>query len=144
MKDLVIALIAYLKTKDALAAFLNKLDNAILALAVSDLSHLDTFFTEKEVAMILSVVKNVTELRDLREQLTRTEVITVKLSFKPAALFEKNITDYISKSIKEPCVTQIVYDRSLIAGATVDYKGKYRDYSLKSKLEDWHRRKDLA
>jgi hypothetical protein len=138
MNQLVGELIFYLKTKEALTYFLHRIDSALMDLSTApELSRLNAYFTMKEMAMISSTVKNITDFQGLKEELSRAEVFTIKLAFRPSAFFENILIDTVIKSTPQACVVQILTDRHIMGGAVVDFKGKYRDYSLKSAVEEW-------
>ena len=143
MKELVADLVAYLKTKDNLTDFLSRLDTALLDLSLSDLSQLNLYFTHQEIALLATTISDVNQLKELRARLSRIAVFTVKLAFKPSAFFESQVNNFIIKAVKDLCVIQIVFDRSILGGAIIDFQGKYRDYSLRAAIEEWRRKRAL-
>jgi len=141
MKELLQELVPYLKTKDAMSYFVNRIDTAILELSSSDVTHLDNYFTLKEMGTLTKYIISFDDLKKLREELMQIPVITIKIAFRPSAYFESMLTDSILRAVKEFCVVQIVFDHHLLGGAVVDFKGRYRDYSVSGAINEWRRRK---
>ena len=141
MKELVSELVPYLKTKDAMSYFINRIDTAVLELSSSDVSHLDNYFTIKEMSTLVKYITSFDDLKALREELMQIPVITVKIAFRASAYFESVLTDSILRFVKEACVVQILFDRHLLGGAVVDFKGKYRDFSMAGAINEWRRRR---
>lgn len=141
MNEIILELVEYLRTKNALAEFNKRVDHAMLELQTGDMSTLSNYFSTQEVVLLQKAVRTVDDLQAIRAKLSQVEVFTVQLGFRPTAFFEYNLQQMISKQVKEPCVINIVTVNNLLGGAVVDYKGVYRDYSLKSAITVWRAQK---
>lgn len=87
---------------------------------------------------VAEIIKVETENKD-KEQYLKTlkkEILTlpeVKLiiAFEPPITFISKVYDLIQNSMKEKIVLDIIFDRQVIGGAIIIYRGKYIDFSFR-------------
>lgn len=142
--DVLQELVAFLRTKDALADLNKRIDHALLELSAGDVAQLPQYLSSQEYTILQKGISKLEDLHAIRARLAQVEVFTVQLGFRPNAFFEYTLQQMILKAVKEPCVVNIVTVKQILGGATVDYKGTYRDYSLKSAIGAWRERKQLT
>ncbi|PIR43892.1 hypothetical protein COV24_00370 [candidate division WWE3 bacterium CG10_big_fil_rev_8_21_14_0_10_32_10] len=70
-------------------------------------------------------------IKFLREYLINIPILTVHLAFMPSFELLGRMFSYINESTTEKVPLKIKYDPSLIAGATFEYKGVFKDFSIK-------------
>ena len=62
--------------------------------------------------------------------------VKLTLAFFPSPEFLKKITSWLSNEIGRKSVVDVSVDEKIIAGATIEYDGEYRDYSFAAKLDE--------
>lgn len=99
-----------------------------LSLKVSEI--IKTFISEKDK-------KDVQEsLITLKNKLQALKAITLTLAFSPTGDSIKKISSWIKENLGEEFIFEIEEDPTIIGGAIIVYKGKYKNLSLKKKLEE--------
>lgn len=73
--------------------------------------------------------------RRLKEKLLNLPKVKIEIAFEPSEEFVKKISDFINSSAKEKIILEISVKPSIIAGATIERGGIFRDYSYADKLE---------
>ncbi|OGM27974.1 hypothetical protein A2962_03575 [Candidatus Woesebacteria bacterium RIFCSPLOWO2_01_FULL_39_61] len=71
-------------------------------------------------------------LKKIKEELNSFKALKLTLAFEPT---ESNIEKFsyaVKKYLGEKVVIEFSYNPTLIAGCTLTYEGKYRDFSMKS------------
>lgn len=71
-------------------------------------------------------------LKKIKEELTSFKTLKLTLAFEPT---ESNIEKFsyaVKKYLGEKVVIEFSYNPALIAGCTVIFEGRYRDFSMKS------------
>lgn len=82
-----------------------------------------------------SPAQNIQALSWLRKEIkTLVPVFYITVAFRADEGFEALIISQLEKTVQGPFVVRINSDPSLIAGCTLSFKGKFKDYSLKTKL----------
>ncbi len=71
-------------------------------------------------------------------------ILRLTLAFEPSETAINDISDWARNNIEERIILDLTLDRRLLGGALIEYKGKYYDYSLKTKLEEIFAREDLT
>lgn len=70
-------------------------------------------------------------------QINTVTVLTIYLTFEPDEASLTQIGDYARKTFANPTLLlDIKYDPRLIAGAALTWKGVYKDYSLKARINE--------
>lgn len=73
----------------------------------------------------------------LEGQINKVAVLTIYLTFEPDEVSLMQIGDYARKTFANPTLLlDIKYDPRLIAGAALTWKGVYKDYSLKARINE--------
>lgn len=84
-------------------------------------------FTPKETGLIFD---------DLEKTLPQIPLVTLYLAFEPGETEIAQIGTYLRANFKNIQLFEIKYNPDLIGGAALSYKGTYRDYSLRKKIDD--------
>lgn len=71
----------------------------------------------------------------LRDYLQNLPKVRLELAFKPSSDFIKKMATFIRSDSGKTIVLDIEVKPAILAGATIEYNGNYRDYSYSSKLE---------
>ena len=71
---------------------------------------------------------------DLREEISKLPILTITLAISPTLELVKELNDWVIANVKGFAATDFVVDKSLIAGAIVEFKGKTRDHSARKLL----------
>ena len=73
---------------------------------------------------------------ELEKKLTEIHALIIYLTFEPDDSSLTQIGEFARKTFNNPTlILDIKYDPTLVAGTALSWKGIYRDYSLKSSLE---------
>ena len=107
-------------TKQELDHLLQKLDHLIL-----------NMYSGKRI--VSSSQNKAYNLQSVRSQLMRLQEVNINLSGNPSKELLKKIKKWFEQENLK-AVLNINVDKDLLGGMTIDYKGKYKDYSLKSKM----------
>lgn len=76
-------------------------------------------------------------LQQLIEELKKLQVIGVTVAFEPSDHFIAKLNNEISAAAGQKVVLDISVDPKIVGGLVIEYQGKYRDYSLKSKVDEF-------
>lgn len=74
--------------------------------------------------------------RELKEYLQNLPKVKIELAFEPREEFVKKISDFINKDSKEKSVLDISIKPAILAGATIEHRGIFKDYSYPDKLRN--------
>jgi len=74
--------------------------------------------------------------RGVMEYAEKTPSVKLNLAFLPSEEFLKKITKWLADELGKKVVVDISVDEKIIAGATIEYGGEYRDYSFAAKLNE--------
>lgn len=134
-----------IKTKDDADLLLGEIDILLRSLYDSGGGGFDSVMATKIRASIsnqLSEIfsKNISLdkkvfLEGLRDVLGRLEEVGVTLSFEPSRDTIERLANFVKKQIGESAVLNIGCDPSIIGGAVIIYKGKYKDFSFRRIFE---------
>ncbi len=73
---------------------------------------------------------------NLHTQIASLEVLTLYLTFEPDETTLTQLGEYVRKTFNRMVLLDTKYDPNLIAGAALVWKGLYKDFSLRSKIEE--------
>ena len=73
--------------------------------------------------------------KELKSHLLSLPKVKMELAFDPEPAFVKKISEFVGKSLNSPAVLDISVKPAIIAGATIEFNGMFKDYSYKDKLE---------
>lgn len=76
-------------------------------------------------------------LEDLKSKLKNYEILTLTLAIAPSEKIVESISTWARKNIQENILLELLYEHSIIAGATIIFKGRYKDHSFKKPLEEF-------
>ena len=74
-------------------------------------------------------------LHGIKDIVTHLPTVTISLAFTPTPRFLDRISGWLFENFKEPILLDLVIDQEIAGGAIVAFKGIYRDYSLRKKME---------
>ena len=72
----------------------------------------------------------------LREQLQKFKVLKLSIAFEPREFTIDNLLAWVLKNLGFGIVLDIKTDKTILAGTIIEFEGKYKDLSLKKKLEE--------
>lgn len=78
-----------------------------------------------------------------RNTIQSLPVITMHLAFEPTQDTVASFSNWFLVTLKKEVLLDLVLDQSLIGGCAIEYKGKYKEYSVKKKLEELYNLKEL-
>lgn len=73
---------------------------------------------------------------EFQKSISTLETLTIYLTFDPDEQTLTNLGEHVRKTFGRIIMLDIKYDPNLIAGAALVWKGLYKDYSLRSKIEE--------
>lgn len=73
---------------------------------------------------------------ELQKQITKLQTLTLYLTFDPDTDSIQQIGEFARKTFSQLIILDIKYDSNLIAGSALVWKGVYKDYSLRSKIDE--------
>ena len=71
----------------------------------------------------------------LEEEIQKIQALTLYLTFDPDETTIMSIGEFVRRTFGSLILLDIKYNPNLIAGAAIVWKGIYKDYSLRSKIE---------
>jgi hypothetical protein len=74
-------------------------------------------------------------LEGLKKQIGKLNVLRLVIAFEPTESNVNRIHEWVKENIGNSVIPDIVCDQSVLAGAVIIYKGKYKDFSLRRVLE---------
>lgn len=75
-------------------------------------------------------------LTDMNKMIASLPVLTLTIAFEPNEQTLKSLSEWFIINLKKQVLFSISVDRSLIAGATLSYNGKYLDFSIRQKFDE--------
>lgn len=76
------------------------------------------------------------EFASLEKQISQLQTLTLYITFEPDTDTITQLGQYARKTFFDLLVLDIKYDPQLIAGVALTWKGVYKDYSLRLKIEE--------
>lgn len=64
-------------------------------------------------------------------------VVSLTLAFEPTEKILKDISFWFIKRLNTKVILDIDYERAFIGGALISYGGRYKDYSLREKIDKY-------
>lgn len=93
--------------------------------------------TIKENKISLDNIGQLKELlTGLKEQIHKLKPIEITLAFSPPEAIIKNIFDWVIKNLGFGLILDIKIDKTILGGAIINFNGKYKDYSLKKRMDE--------
>ncbi|MBI5122400.1 F0F1 ATP synthase subunit delta [Candidatus Roizmanbacteria bacterium] len=75
-------------------------------------------------------------LTKLQDEVTNLSIMPITLAFEPKEQTLKALSDWFQVNLKKQVLFEIAVDKKLIAGATITFKGKFKDFSIKEKFNE--------
>lgn len=85
------------------------------------------------------LVKYKDELDKLRQAALDLPVVRLTLALEPAGNWILEIRNWVVKAVGKAVVLDMAVDKSILGGAIVENQGKYGDYSLRKKINEYAR-----
>ncbi len=73
--------------------------------------------------------------RELKDYLLKLPRVKIELAFAPSEKFVKKISDFINQGYSQKIILDISVKPAILAGAKIEYNGKFKDYSYTDKLQ---------
>lgn len=140
-----------IKTKEELSEFIYALDTLRASLYKTKINAFDEAIKESVSDQLGRLIgktlkknkikptnkKDLEEfLSNLKEELGNVEVLNLTLAYSPTPASIEKICDWVRDNISEDLVLEIDENSQIIGGAEINFRGKYRDYSLISTLSE--------
>ncbi len=81
-------------------------------------------------------------LHGIKDIVTHLPTVSISLSFVPTPRFLDRISGWLFENFKEPMLLDLIVDQELGGGAIIAFKGMYKDYSVRKKLEELFNKKN--
>jgi F0F1-type ATP synthase delta subunit len=92
--------------------------------------------------------KKPTELKQffekIKEAVAGMKIIHLKLAFEPSEKTLMNFSTWFTMNVKKQFLFEIIVDRKLVAGAEINFNGKYLDLTMKKTLDQIFNPQDPA
>jgi hypothetical protein len=75
-------------------------------------------------------------LTSVQENIRKLPVLSITLAFEPDDKTLKAIVEWFLFNLNRQILLDISVDKKIIAGASINFKGKYKDYSVKPLFEN--------
>lgn len=74
-------------------------------------------------------------LQNMQETTRKLPTLTLTLAFEPNETILKTILQWFLFTLNKQVLLEIDVNKNIIAGATMNYNGKYKDFSVKPQLD---------
>jgi F0F1-type ATP synthase delta subunit len=115
--------ISQLRTKEELELFKQKLEEDGKKLFVDGVVSPELIKHQKDY------------LKKLEAELEKIKIVRLTLAFDPTEEFLDKITDWIQKNVGQGYVLEVNIEPAIIAGARIEFEGKFFDFSLQKSLK---------
>jgi F0F1-type ATP synthase delta subunit len=134
---------AMVRTKDEVNNLIDLIDRLLASLYEDHGRQYEKVLNEEfpkdladELREEIKETSNKTEyLEKLKGELSKLESLKLTLSFKPTEKDVKKIYEWVYANVGKGMIIDFGYDKNILGGAIISFKGEYRDYSVKKKLE---------
>lgn len=75
-------------------------------------------------------------LLDLQDIIRKIPVVSLTIAYEPNEASLKTMIEWFLISLKRQVLLDIQVDKKIIAGATINYNGKHKDYSVKPMFDN--------
>lgn len=76
-------------------------------------------------------------LDSIIEFLHSLTIVKITLAFEPSITFISELNEQISKELGQKVVLDVIVNQFIVAGADFEYEGKYKDFSLALRIDDF-------
>jgi len=137
-------------TKDAIVNLLNEMELVSMAYYtvtagnkqfVDDFMRINAKFFGELNVKVDDRDKFVSKLGEIKEQILQIDYMYLTLAFDPTDKFLIKLQTVLETLLGHRPVFQLSLDKSILAGALIDYKGKHVDLSFTSLIEQYFKEK---
>lgn len=72
---------------------------------------------------------------ELKEYCLGLPVCTITISFQTGIQFLGKVSDWFQREVGKKIILNIVISEEIVAGAKIEFKGKYRDFSISERID---------
>lgn len=127
---------------DVLLDSLFKTDNKAFEKALNSISAIDAEVLKSAFGGLknnispnnLSTIKEY--LTQLKEEIQKLKILKLSLAFDPSEDTIGNLFTWVWENLGERHILDIQKDQTILGGAIIEFEGKYKDLSLKKKLDE--------
>ena len=83
-------------------------------------------------------------LQEIKKIIVQTPVLRLAIAFAPKQNLLEIIATWFLVNTKRPVLLDVIVNKNLIGGAVIEYKGLFKDYSLKRILEEKYQQGNLS
>lgn len=137
-------------TKSQAEDFKSRLDNIIDKLYSTNFNFektlLEEFGIEKKDKFITLLRENKINdltnttiqdfLKNVQDTISNIPVMTLTIAFEPNQEILKSLSQWFLFNLNKQIVFDFQIDKKIIAGAAINYDGKFKDYSIKSTFDE--------
>lgn len=76
-------------------------------------------------------------VEEIIKELKAVPQVRITLAFEPDDSFTAKLNEEISRQIGQKVILDILVNHHIVAGIVVEFLGKYKDYSLESKVDEY-------
>ena len=76
-------------------------------------------------------------IEDIINFLKKVPQVKTTLAFEPDDLFTAKLNEQISVMVGQKVILDILVNHHIVGGIVLEYKGKYRDYSVEPRVNDY-------
>ena len=81
------------------------------------------------------------KISDLKKSLDGLVVVKLTLAFEPSTSTIDKILAFLRQNLGEKTILEVKFESKILGGVIFEFKGLYKDYTLKSRLEEVFRTK---
>jgi F0F1-type ATP synthase delta subunit len=75
-------------------------------------------------------------LQNMQETVKKLPILSLSIAFEPTEAVLKSFLEWCLFTLNRQVIIDLEVDRNLIAGATINFNGKFKDYSIKPLLTE--------
>lgn len=75
-------------------------------------------------------------INNIRQEVKNMEVLKLVVGFEISSEQLSKISAWLIRNLDRKIILDVTIDKSIVGGATIIFKGKYKDYSLKKYVEE--------
>ena len=76
------------------------------------------------------------KLSDLKNSLADLAVVKLTLAFEPSESTIDKIITFVRQTLSEKIILEVRFEPKILGGVILEFRGLYRDYTLKSRLDE--------
>lgn len=75
-------------------------------------------------------------IQDLQNNIRKMSVLTLNIAFEPNEMILKALIQWCLFTLNKQVLIDFIIDKNIIAGASINFNGKFKDYSVKPLFEN--------